>query len=82
MPLTNYHIRKNPLDLNKNVRIGVAFPLNEQNLAQGTLTTKEQVKHNLISLLLTIQGERYHQPNFGVGIKHLLEENISIFIIL
>ena len=70
--------RINPLDSNKNVRIGVAFPLNETNLFQGTQTFKEQVKTNLINVLLTEPGERINEPNFGVGLRGLLfEQNIN-----
>ena len=70
--------RINPLDLNRNVTIGVAFPLDEVNLFKGTQTIKEQVKSNLINLLLTEQGERVNEPDFGVGVKKLLfEQNIN-----
>ena len=33
--------RINPLDINKNVTIGVAFPLNEVNIFKGTQTVRE-----------------------------------------
>ena len=70
--------RINPLDINKNVTIGVAFPLDDVNLFKGTTTIKEQVKSNLINLLLTEQGERVNEPDFGVGLKKLLfEQNIN-----
>ena len=65
----------NPLDINKNVTIGIAFPLDETNLFNGTKTVKEQIKTNLINLLLTEPGERIYEPNFGVGLKKLLFEN-------
>tara|TARA_B100000282_G_scaffold293479_1_gene268878 strand:+ start:56 stop:472 length:417 start_codon:yes stop_codon:yes gene_type:complete len=78
MPIIEGRRRINPLDSNKNVRIGVAFPLNETNLFQGTQTFKEQVKTNLINVLLTEPGERINEPNFGVGLKGLLfEQNIN-----
>mgnify|MGYP001290150241 FL=1 len=78
MPTIEGRRRINPLDSNKNVRIGVAFPLNETNLFQGTQTFKEQVKNNLINVLLTEPGERINEPNFGVGLKGLLfEQNIN-----
>ena len=67
--------RISPLDLNKNVRIGVAFPLDDINMFQGTETIKEQVKTNLINVLLTVPGERINQPNYGIGLKSLLFEN-------
>ncbi len=68
----------NPLDINKNVTIGVAFPLNEINLFKGTQTVKEQIKTNLINLLLTEPGERLYTHNYGIGLKGLLfEPNID-----
>jgi phage baseplate assembly protein W len=74
MPLIQGVRRINPLDSNKNVRIGVAFPLDDVNIFKGTQTVKEQVKSNLINLLLTEAGERVNEPNFGVGLKKLLFE--------
>ena len=67
--------RINPLDLNKNIKIGVALPLDEINMFSGTETVKEQIKANLLNLLLTYPGERVNLPKFGVGIKSLLFEN-------
>jgi len=72
MAIINGNRRINPLDINKNVTIGVAFPLDEVNMFTGTPTIKDQIKSNLINLLLTEQGERVNEPNFGVGIKNLL----------
>tara|TARA_Y100000592_G_scaffold85719_1_gene138154 strand:- start:15071 stop:15478 length:408 start_codon:yes stop_codon:yes gene_type:complete len=66
--------RIDPLNLNKNVKIGVAFPLDENNLFTGTDTIEEQIKANLINLLLTVPGERINLPNYGVGLKNLLFE--------
>ena len=68
----------NPLDINKNITIGIAFPLNDINLFKGTTTVKEQIKTNLINLLLTEPGERLYTPNYGIGLKGLLfEPNID-----
>jgi phage baseplate assembly protein W len=75
MPIIQGIKRINPLDINKNVNIGVAFPLDETNLFKSTQTEKEQIKSNLINVLLTEQGERVNLPNFGVGLKNLLFEN-------
>mgnify|MGYP003640493941 CR=1 FL=1 len=78
MPLIQGIKRKNPLDFNKNVTIGVAFPLDSKNMFKGTPTTKEQVKNNLLNLLLTQKGERINHPNFGIGLQDLLfEQNIN-----
>ena len=72
------YIRINPLDLNKNVAIGVAFPFDADGVFNQTFTQKEQVKSNLINVLLTEKGERINLPTFGVGLKNLLfETNID-----
>ena len=74
--------RIRPLDTNKYVTTGVAFPLDNVNMFKGTRTVKEQVKTNLINLLLTEPGERINEPNFGVGLKKLLfEQNPNIEIL-
>ena len=74
MPIIKGIRRINPLELNKNVTIGVAFPLDETNLFNGTETIKDQNKANLINLLLTHPGERVNLPKFGIGVKNLLFE--------
>ena len=74
MPTIDNYIRINPLDLNKNVAIGVAFPFNADAVFNQTFTQKEQVKSNLINVLLTEPGERVNLPDFGVGLKNLLFE--------
>ena len=74
--------RIDPLDLNKNVTIGVAFPLDDSNMFKGTMTVEEQAKANLINLLLTQPGERVNLPNYGVGLKNLLfEQQIDLPIL-
>ena len=79
MPIIQSSRRINPLDLNKNVKIGVAFPLDEENMFSGTETIIEQIKANLLNLLLTYPGERVNLPNYGVGLKNLLfEQNIDL----
>ena len=45
----------------------------------GTKTTTEQLKTNLLSLLLTSPGERLNLPNYGMGLKKLVfEQNIDL----
>ena len=79
MPIIQSIKKISPLDINKNVRVGVAFPLNDVNIFKGTMTVKEQVKSNLINVLLTEPGERINIPNFGVGLKNLLfESNVNV----
>ena len=82
MAYLNGNRRISPLDLKKNVTIGAAFPLDDVNMFKGTQTLKEQVKSNLINLLLTEPGERVNEPNFGVGLKNLLfEQNPDVEVL-
>ena len=75
LDLTKIH----PDDLNKNTTIGVSFPLMEGGIFRGTQTFKEQVKSNIIHVVMTQKGELINRPNFGVGLKNLLfEQNIDV----
>jgi len=74
MPILQSAKRKNLLNLNKNVTIGVTFPLDEKNMFQGTTSVLDQIKSNLLNVLLTYPGERINLPNFGVGLKQLIFE--------
>ena len=74
MPLINSVKRIDPNDLNKNLSYGVVFPLNEVNMFKGTESIREQLKTNLLNLLLTERGERINRPDYGIGLKKLLFE--------
>jgi len=74
---TKQTFRVNPLDLQKNIAIGVSLPFNgPSGPFNKTYSTKEQVKSNLINLLLTNKGERIFNPEFGTDIKKVLFEEI------
>ena len=70
-------IRVNPLDLQKRIAIGVSLPFNGPGVFNKTYTTKDQIKSNLINLLLTNKGERIMNPEFGSDIKKSLFDNIT-----
>ena len=71
-------IRINPLDLQKNIAIGISLPFNgPKGPFNSTYSTKDQVKSNLINLLLTNKGERVFNPEFGADLKKVLFEGIT-----
>ncbi len=76
--LERRNIKINPIDLPQNdkVAVGVTFPFNGSAVFNSSYTTKDQVKSNLINLLLTSPGERLMNPEFGVGIRQYLFEQV------
>ena len=70
-------IRVNPLDLQKNIAIGVSLPFNSPSAFNKTYSTKDQIKSNLINLLLTDKGERVMNPEFGADLRRSLFEGIN-----
>lgn len=64
--------RIDPLDLDARKAIGVKVPFTKKGVFQFNYTTKDQIKSNLINLLLTSPGERYHEPSYGVGLREIL----------
>jgi len=76
--LERRNIKINPIDLPQNdkVAVGVTFPFDGEAVFNSSYTTKEQVKSNLINLLLTSPGERLMNPDFGVGIRDFLFEQV------
>jgi phage baseplate assembly protein W len=71
-------VRVNPLDLQGNIAIGVSLPFNgPSGPFNSTYSTKDQVKSNLINLLLTNKGERVMNPEFGCDLGTALFEGIN-----
>jgi phage baseplate assembly protein W len=67
--------RLNPQDIGQPRGIGVSVLYNNStNVFNSTITTKEQVKSNLINYVLTNKGERLYDPNFGGDIRRAVFE--------
>ncbi len=64
--------RVDPRDLQRNTAIGVRLPFNAPGVFYSTFSTKDQLKYNLINLVLTSQGERIDNPNFGTTLRSQL----------
>jgi phage baseplate assembly protein W len=72
IPLTT---RVNPLDLQGNIAIGVSLPFNgPAGPFNKTYSTADQIKSNLVNLLLTNKGERVFNPEFGTDLRKALFE--------
>ena len=70
--------RIDPLDIKSSTGVGVGLPFNGPGVFKTNYTTKEQLRSNLINLVLTEPGERMYKPFFGVGLNSLLfEQHIS-----
>jgi phage baseplate assembly protein W len=70
-------IRVNPLDLQKNIAIGVSLPFKGPGVFNSTYTTKDQIRSNLVNLLLTSTGERVMNPSFGTDLRKFVFEGIT-----
>jgi phage baseplate assembly protein W len=76
MPLSNT-VQTNPINLNKNITIGISLPFNAPSAFRSTYSFKDQLKYNLVNFLLTNKGERILNPNFGTNIRRQLFNQID-----
>lgn len=74
-------IKSYPQDFDQNGTLGIKLPFNaklagsKSGIFNMSHTTEDQAVSNYINLLLTKKGERYMQPDFGVGLYYYLFEN-------
>jgi phage baseplate assembly protein W len=73
--------RIDPRDLDKNRAVGITIPFKGGGVFPKTYSTKDQIKSNLINLLLTHKGERPLNPKFGTNLLDLIFEPIDNKII-
>lgn len=64
--------RVDPRDFQVNTAIGVGLPFNAPGVFNSIYSTREQIKFNLINLILTTKGERIENPNFGTTLRSQL----------
>jgi phage baseplate assembly protein W len=64
--------RIDPRDFQVNTAIGVGLPFNAPGVFNSVYSTREQIKFNLINLVLTSKGERVENPNFGTTLRNQL----------
>ena len=68
-------------DNDTNVKIGIDLPIRRGDSLDGwfatTSTTIEAVKNNIRNLLQTEEGERFFQPNLGIGLRRVLFDQIT-----
>jgi phage baseplate assembly protein W len=61
--------RKNPIDSQPRRAVGFGFPINGDAVFVPTYTTSTQLKANLVNFLLTNEGERVFNPNYGADLR-------------
>jgi phage baseplate assembly protein W len=64
--------RIDPRDFQVNTAIGVGLTFNAPGVFNSVYSTREQIKFNLINLVLTSKGERVENPNFGTTLRNQL----------
>lgn len=69
--------------------LAIKLPMNNPKFKGGSqlfnmsYTTEEQVVSNYVNLLLTKSGERFMQPDYGVGLLYyVFEQNVDVLKIV
>ena len=68
---------KFPLDIGNNVQIGFDLNFDVNGVFNPTYTTADQIKANLINYILINPGELVFAPNFGLGLRSQLFEQLE-----
>ena len=74
MPIKDTSRKPYIIDNDTNIKVGIDLPIHRGTGADGffatTSTTIEAVKNNIRNLLQTEEGERFFQPNLGIGLRY------------
>lgn len=68
---------KSPIDTEARRAVGFSLPLNGNAVFKPTYQTRDQIKSNLINFMLTNNGERVFNPNFGLDLRSYVFENTT-----
>lgn len=68
---------KAPIDTEARRAVGFSLPLNGNAVFKPTYQTRDQIKSNLINFMLTNNGERVFNPNFGLDLRNYVFENTT-----
>ena len=66
-----------PIDFDKSAAVGVDIPFNKPGVFTSNFQTKDAIRNNLLNFFLTNTGERYMNPEFGMGLREYLFEQIT-----
>lgn len=66
---------KAPIDTEARRAVGFSLPINGNAVFKPTYQTRDQIKSNLINFMLTNNGERVFNPNFGLDLRSYVFEN-------
>jgi phage baseplate assembly protein W len=69
---------KNPIDVEQRVAVGVSIPFNVNDVFSKTYSTSDQIKSNIINYILTDQGERVFNLDFGSSLRRYIFENSNL----
>lgn len=73
-----YEVKRiNPLDIDPNRGIGIGLNFKNAGVFTTTYTTIQATKTNLINYILTGKGERFMNPNLGLGLQNFLFEQLD-----